>query len=77
MEKLITIKEAKKLVAGSEERKQELIVLMNKEIESQAQIGKRWAGLPSSANVFEQSWLKDELVLAGFLVQDSHPAVKW
>jgi len=77
MKKLITATEAKKLVAGSEERKQELIGLMNGAIESQAQQGMRWAHLPSSANDIEQTWLKDELVLAGFTVNNGNPAVNW
>jgi hypothetical protein len=77
MEKLILVEEAKKNVAGSEERKQELIRLMNCAIENQSKNGFRWANLPTSANEIEQSWLKDELVLSGFTVKNNHPIVNW
>ena len=77
MKKLITKSEAEKLVAGSEERKQELIGMVNSHIQDQAQRGLRWAHLPSSANETEQSWLKDELTLNGFTVKDGNPAVNW
>lgn len=73
----MSLHEAQKLVAGSEERKQELIGLMNGVIESQAQKGLRWAHLPTTANEIERSWLKDELVLQDFKVIDGNPAVSW
>jgi len=77
MKKLITKEEAQKLVAGSEERKQELISMVNSHIEDQAQRGLRWAHLPSGANEVESNWLKEELTLGGFTVKDGNPAVNW
>ena len=77
MKKLITKKEAAKLVAGSEERKQELISMVNLHIEDQAKRGLRWAHLPSSANEIERKWLEEELVLSGFTIKDGNPAVNW
>lgn len=77
MKKLITKNEAAKLTAGSEERKQELIELANFEISSQAQKGLRWAHLPSIINNFEQEWLKEELVLKGFIIKDGDPVINW
>lgn len=77
MKKLISATEAKNLVSGSDERKAQLIDLINGAIESQAQQGKRWAHLPSSTTEIEQTWLKEELTLAGFTIQDHHPIVNW
>jgi len=77
MKKLIEAAEAQKLVSGSEERKDELITQMNAQIESQSERGLRWAHLPTSASEFERDWLKDELVLRGFKVTNSNPAVGW
>jgi len=77
MKKLITAEDAQKLVSGSEERKQELINQVNSHISQQAEIGLRWAHLPSSATETERNWLKEELTLNGFKVSDGNPAVNW
>lgn len=77
MNKLISSEEAAKLVAGSEERKNELISDMNRHIESQSKNGLRWAHLPANAIDVEKDWLRDELVLAGFTVKLGDPAITW
>lgn len=77
MEKLMSLKDAQALVAGSVERKSELIESMNKIITNQAQRGLRWAHLPTESTDKEKDWLKDELVLNGFKVTTSDPAVNW
>lgn len=77
MKKLIEASEAKKIVSGSDERKDELITLMNATIQSQAERGLRWAHLPSSASQFEKDWLIDELTLRGYKISNTDPVVGW
>jgi hypothetical protein len=77
MRKLITAKEAKVLVAGSEERKQELIRLVNAEISSQAERGLCWSHFPNSTNEIERQFLAGLLVENGFKVIEGNPAISW
>lgn len=77
MEKLLSVEDAKKFVAGSKERKDELIKKVNSEIESQAKQGHRWSHLPQGMNDVEISWLKDQLCLNGFTINNSNPVINW
>lgn len=77
MENLITATEAKNLVSGSEERKSELIKLVNASIIAQSERGLRWSHLPSEISTVEENWLKDSLKINGFNVSDGHPAIVW
>ena len=77
MEKLISAEEASKLVSGTEERKQELVKMLNKEISSNAEAGRRWAHFPSGISEYEKQLLSDWLVIKGFTVKDTHPAINW
>lgn len=77
MEKLIKVKEARILVSNSDERKEFLIKKLNDEIKSQSRKGLTWAHLPSEANTEEREWLKNELTINEFEVQEGNPAVQW
>lgn len=77
MKKLITAEQARKLVSGSEERKQELIDQVNVSIGKQAEIGLRWSHLPSFINEMETEWLREELILNGFKVPNINPVINW
>ena len=77
MEKLITSKEAKNLVLKSEQRKDELIKLVNASIIERAESGDEWAHMPTIASETEIEWLEEELILNGFKVIDGHPAIRW
>ena len=77
MKRLITMEEAAKLVAGSEERKSEIIEQMNASISDQAKKGLRWDHLPSNLSELEKEWLSGELAINGFTVKNNHPAITW
>lgn len=76
--KLITAIEAKQKVAGSEERKLELIKKINSVIISQSERGLRWAHFPSDMSIEEKKIMTDLLIENGFSVKESgHPAINW
>lgn len=79
MEKLITPREAILLVAGSMERKAELIKETNSAIIDQAKQGKRYTHLPYEISDAEKQWLKEELKTSGYSIkqEDATVVVKW
>jgi len=77
MKELITAEEAKTLVAGSEERKQELIKLQNASIIAQSERGLRWSHFPVSIAEIERKFLADLLTENGFKVIEGNPAISW
>lgn len=74
---LITAKEAKKLVSGSEERKCELIHLVNSIIKDQAAKGLRWAHFPIGISEEEKEYLSGILTENGFTISESNPNINW
>ncbi len=74
---LIAIKEVRKILAGSENRKHEITNELSELMKSAAAKGLTSCSLPAGLSDAEKEWLKEELVLEGYSMVNGMSMVCW
>lgn len=69
MIELVKLTEARKAVAGSKQRREKIIGLLNANIMREANKGMNWCAFPEGLTVEEQDWLRDVGTEAGYKVE--------